>query len=747
MRPAALVGFFLIVLAAPAFAAIGRAVDVPVTSSSITRAAGSQQQPHVATDGRDFFAAWLDSRGGYSSLYGTRILADGTVLDPLGILISTPERYCDSFDLAWDGANYVVVWQGDSRVSFRRVRPDGSVMGQPQTVFDRNGSRPYLASNGRGSVVITRFFSAYLVALIPQEGAAVLKGSLPETAYSDPVIASDGDGYLFAWTFPKGAGQVTGLIRLDNAGEAVTGSHQELADAPYTYLAAGSAGRYLLVGRQFSREASCARSIVGRLVSSSGVSEPFLIHDAGASDIDRLTVTEEANGFLVAWMLRVGPMACPPILVDPGPPGFPRFRLEETHVDNEGSVGKPYALTDDRGEGSDEQPAIASNGVARALVWIEVHVARSSAKISGAVTRSGERVVPQSIASSAPAQSDPVVIAGNGLFMAAWTEDGGSNGAIALFARRFDTDGRPLDAAAIQISTDDKTPAYSPAVSFDGTVWLFVWAQGGRVLGRRMSFDGSSIDASPIEIVPYSAPYALASTGNGFGVLTLGRNIILTNVPPAGEVRQVSLPITLGFTESVTAPSMAWDGTSYVAAWTSYTNSYNIAGIRFTSDGGLVTSRFDVAKTSRTEWTPAVACHTDECLIAWSSNNAIGATRLVHGSLLPAGKSPDNIIVTPAGGYAFRPKVLPTRDRYLLVWNELREGTPPSLLTATLGTTGTSAPAATSLGSILVSSAAITARGELALAFARPASDPASGGAVRAYLRVWPVGRRRTVQP
>ena len=748
VRPTALVGFLLIVLAASAWAAPGRSVDVPVTPTSITRATGSQWQPRVVTDGRDFLAVWIDSRGGYSSLYGTRILADGSVLDPLGILISAPEQYCDSFALAWDGANYVVVWQADSRVSFTRVSRDGSVLGQPQTVFDRNGATPFIASNGRGSIVLTRFFSQYLVAFIPQDGPAVLKPSLPESAYSDPMIASDGNGYLVAWRFEKVAREPlqTALLRLDDAGEAVTGSHQELPEGFYTNLAAGSADQYLLSGRQFTAYASCARSILGRLVSSTGVSAPVTIHDAGAADIQDLWVTADGNGFLVAWMKRVGPMACPQVLVDPGPSSFPRFRLEESHVDNDGNVGKPYALTDDRGEGSDEQPAIASNGVARALIWIEVHSAPSSAKIAGAITRPGERIVPQGIASSAPAQTDPVVIAGNGLFMTAWTENGQSSGWSTVFARRFDTDGRLLDAAPIQISMDDHSAALSPAVSFDGSVWLFVWVQGGRVLARRMSFDGSWIDPSPIEIVPYSAPYAIASTGNGLGVLTLSSTIALTTVPPAGEIRKVTLPITLGFTESPTGPSMAWDGTSYVAVWSTYTNSSNIEGIRFTRDGELLSSRFDIAKTSRTEWSPSVACHQGECVVAWFSSNSIGARRLVNGSLVPASKSPDNILITPASGYAFRPRVLPTRDGYFLVWNELLNKT-PLLLAAALGATGTSAPAATSLGSILFNSAAITARGELALAFARPDPDPASGGAVRAYLRVWPVGRRRTVQP
>jgi hypothetical protein len=96
-------------------------------------------------------------------------------------------------------------------------------------------------------------------------------------------------------------------------------------------------------------------------------------------------------------------------------------------------------------------------------------------------------------------------------------------------------------------------------------------------------------------------------------------------------------------------------------------------------------------------------------------------------------------------GYAFQPKVLATRDGFLLLWTEW-DGLTHSLLTASVTQSGFGSPVF--LGSIAISSAAMTARDQLALTFSRPAYDPASGGVVRAFLRVWPAtGRRRAVQP
>src|SRR5258706_518440 len=227
-------------LALPAFGKLGPSLEVPVAPPTLGRAAGSQQMPHVATDGRDFFAVWIDSRGGNGSVYGTRVLADGTVLDPTGILISAPGMSSGSPGLVWDGANYVVVWleQDDSyRVSFARIDRNGALLGTPKTLLDGYTGSPSIASNGHGSMVV---FSKPVgtVVLISQDGTFTRKNPLPQVVGQVTQIASNGDGYLLSWTDLQ-----TSMIRLDDNGDVVAGSALQLAErGPYTQLIARIGG-------------------------------------------------------------------------------------------------------------------------------------------------------------------------------------------------------------------------------------------------------------------------------------------------------------------------------------------------------------------------------------------------------------------------------------------------------------------------------------------------------------------------
>jgi hypothetical protein len=727
------IAFLAAALATPAFAAPARYVDVPVSPPTLARAAGGQRQPHVATDGRDFFAVWLDSRGGTSSLYGTRVLADGTVLDPTGILLNAPEQFCDSFALAWDGASYVIAYQVSSRVSFIRVNRDGAILGAPQTIFDA-ASAPAIASNGHGSIVIARAFYGYNIARISQDGAL----STPKTSLSQSwstQIASNGDGYLL--TSADLTHSTTSRIRLDDDGDAIAGSALQLPDAAYTQLTAAIGGQNLLAGRKFSSGDSCARSIVGRLVTSSELSDPFVVHDAGGADIQDIAVTPEGSGFQVVWMKRLGTLQCPYLLVDPGPPPGPPFALAQIRVGADRSSGTPSTLFE--GDGSDEQPAVASNGAAELLVWIETNTTHQTPKIAAAIAHPDQQAVPIPIASSASMQSDPTVAASEGAFMTAWSESG-TDGTSAIYARRFNTDGHPLDADAIKVSTNDQTRASYPTVSFDGAVWLFVWTED-KVLARRMAADGNWIDAAPITIGQASGlpNFAVASNGSGFAILTLG--YALTTIPRTGDPHQVPVPFNLGFTEYLTNPSMAWDGTAYTAVWTRGNNS-DIEGIRLDPNGQILTSRFDIAKTSRTETTPSIACHEGACVIAWYSNGSVAATNLIDGTLVPFVHGADNVVplLTDPTRNAFRPKVLATRDAFEILWTEYGGATPSSFTASiTQGLIATPAP----LGPIAITAAALTPHDQLALTLTRP-GDAATGGVARAYLRVWPAeGRRR----
>lgn len=736
--------------AIPAFGKLGPFIEVPVTGPTMARAAGTQYLPHVATDGRDFFAVWFDSRGGSTAVFGTRVLADGTVLDPTGILIATPSGSCDSPGLVWDGANYVVVWKETisrpyffASVSFVRVDRNGRVLGDPKTLIDSyyTGS-PSIASDGHGSMVI---FSKPVgrVALISQDGSVTEKVPLPQVVGRVTQIASNGDGYLLSWTDTK-----TSLIRLDTKGDVVAGSALQLTErGDYTQLIAGIGGPYLLVGRKWDGENnSCSRTIVGRIVTSSGVSNPFVIHDAGGLDIGDIAVTPDPNGFQVVWMKRLGAFPCSALTHTDPPTGpylpYPPFGLAQVHVGQDGISGRPVVVSE--GTGLDQRPSVARNGAAELLVWIQTGYWGRPSKLAAAIAHPGEAMLQIPIAWSAARQDYSSIAAAEGMFMTAWREEDPLDERTAIYARRFSGDGRALDAAAIKVSADYHASNVAPKVSFDGAVWLFLWYGDYKVVARRMTVDGKWIDAAPFAIggPPYAGfDYAIASNGNGFAVITItyGPTLTMVSIPRAGDVHLLPVAMNFGLTRYVTSPAMAWDGKAYVAVWA---RAYydGIEGIRLDQDGHVITPLFTMAGDSQLNGLPSIACHEGACAVAWESGDSIAAARVIGGAVVPL-----NIKIVPAdpNTYADYPTVLAIRDGFQLFWNE--RGSPtPSLFTASMTAAGIDSPSLLgTAGPYGPAAPAITTRGQPALALFRPANDPAYGGAMRAFLRVFASEPRR----
>lgn len=109
----------------------------------ISQAVGEQNFPSVAFDGTNFLAVWNDNRNWpeLEDIYGARVAADGTVLDPSGIPISTAAGPQVSPAIAFGGGHFLVVW-GDGRnysgggpakfdIFAARVDPDGTVLEGP----------------------------------------------------------------------------------------------------------------------------------------------------------------------------------------------------------------------------------------------------------------------------------------------------------------------------------------------------------------------------------------------------------------------------------------------------------------------------------------------------------------------------------------------------------------------------------------------------------------------------------------
>jgi large repetitive protein len=95
-----------------------------------------QSFPDVAFDGQNFLVVWQDSRGSATSdvydIFGARVSAAGDVLDPSGIVISNAVGDQKSPAVAFDGQRYLVVW-ADSRTGSPRIHGTRVTVGASPT--------------------------------------------------------------------------------------------------------------------------------------------------------------------------------------------------------------------------------------------------------------------------------------------------------------------------------------------------------------------------------------------------------------------------------------------------------------------------------------------------------------------------------------------------------------------------------------------------------------------------------------
>ncbi|UCD19457.1 MAG: T9SS type A sorting domain-containing protein [candidate division WOR-3 bacterium] len=190
-----------------------------IAISSDTSAA---RTPAIAFDGNNYLTVWRDNRNSpRSDIYGARINQEGQILDPDGFAVSTNPHTQKEPAIAFGSTNYLVVWE-DNRVQpstfytgiyCARVDPQGTVLDTSGICISFYGYRdqrnPAVAFDGANYLVVwqdERYDMDIYGARVSQNGEVLDFGGFPisnnifpESPEGDPSIAFDGTNYLVVW--------------------------------------------------------------------------------------------------------------------------------------------------------------------------------------------------------------------------------------------------------------------------------------------------------------------------------------------------------------------------------------------------------------------------------------------------------------------------------------------------------------------------------------------------------------------
>ncbi len=154
---------------------------------AISTAGGSQMKPSVASDGTNFFVVWEDGRngvdGGSGDVYGARVQANGTLLDPNGLVVSATAQLQSAPSVAFGSGQYFVVWT-DNRAGITAQAIYGSRVSTAGSILDPSGLPISTTPGGK----IT------------------------------PHVAAGTNQYLVAWVYLNASGQQIWAARVNSAG-------------------------------------------------------------------------------------------------------------------------------------------------------------------------------------------------------------------------------------------------------------------------------------------------------------------------------------------------------------------------------------------------------------------------------------------------------------------------------------------------------------------------------------------------
>ncbi len=592
-------------------------------------AANEQSRPVVAFGAGQYLLAWVDDRQekGFD-IFGVRIKPDGTVLDPTNLKLATLPHPVSDLTLASDGTGFMLVFnhqfsgaQQDDQINAMRINASGQPLDtSPIVLFAEahDQRNPAVTSDGTQWLVAwqtsigqaarvsksgqvldsvplavpafgfavyplgaafngTDFVLGYENTLVRISPAGLVREpmGISHSGYTESLACDTSTGTCAA--FNANGGGVWG-VRFSKAGSVLDAMPQKIATPGTAQLRHGDAaagfadGRFTVTYREYSNSAF-GEKVRAVLVTPAlqAIGNPFDVVSTSKEFFSPQVATGTGAGALAVWDSYTDVYAA---------------RLNTST----GTLSDAQPLLASLGRSAQSMPATASDGTQALVVWQDLREGTYTDIYAARVTPAGTvlDVAPVAVASTVDGDDDPAVTFGANQFLVAWYNDESGLQAQRL-SRTATKTGNP-----IQIDPAFTTSGGHPALAFDGTQFQLVY-EGGTHLDiclKRINSTGVVLDTTPI-VLHHSAHYLLspsiACDGTNCLVAWLDDNLQSFGAAGAMAVRVDKMgqmldaqPFLLGLYEE---PTLAFDGTNYVAVSAGYGDEINAVRI---SKAGVV---------------------------------------------------------------------------------------------------------------------------------------------------------------
>ena len=354
-------------------------------------------------------------------------------------------------------------------------------------------------------------------------------------------------------------------------------------------------------------------------------------------------------------------------------------------------------------------PAVAFDGTNYLVVWADQRLSRDEDIFATLVSQTGAIVSATGItvAATEGRQLHPTVAFAGTQYVVAWEDGKVTDGTEAdIAAARVSMAGAVTQLGRIAASAQNET---DPKLGGNGNNALLVWDNagdihaslfGGTTFGGVISVTAdATVQSTPAVTAQPGASYLVAySEGD-----TATADLRGAFVSAAGAIGGAAFTISAGAGRQYD-PAAAFDGTSYVVAWTNNRAGINLFGARVSAAGAVLDTRTEgtilnvggisISSLAGNQELEGLTCVPGTCMIVWQeSRNAattsfdIYAQRLTVSPALAS--SGAEIVVSNATRPQFVPAVATNNTDFFAVWQDARDTNTNTVFGARIAADGT----------------------------------------------------------